>query len=83
MSDKKAAAALHDTANIPVEPRPIMYIGGPMNGKKMADFGQTQRQTRDGDVYRRLRMDAHDGSRKLHFDIFAYWGKTWEQKELE
>jgi hypothetical protein len=83
MNDKELTATPQNTTEIPVEPRPIMFIGGPMNGKKMADLGQTQRQTREGDMYRRLRMDAHDGARKLHFDVLAYWGKSWEQKEPE
>lgn len=63
----------------PVEPKAITFIGGPLNGKKIADMGQTQRRTPDGDMYVRVRMDAGDALGSLCFDVLAYWGKTWEQ----
>jgi len=59
--------------------KPIILIGGPLNGKKVADLGQTQRQTPDGDLYKRVRMDAGDSLGRLCFDVLAYFGKAWEQ----
>jgi len=79
MSDKKAASKVQTKACGPVEPKAIILIGGPLNGKKVADLGQTQRQTSDGDLYKRVRMDAGDGLGQLCFDVLAYFGKTWEQ----
>jgi hypothetical protein len=61
-----------------VEPRAIVIIGGPLNGKKIADLGQTKAQTSEGDLYLRVRMDAGDGPGRMTFDVLAYWGKTWE-----
>jgi hypothetical protein len=79
MTERDTSTHAIPKATGPVEPKPITYIGGPMNGKKVADLGQVQRQTPDGDIYKRVRMDAGDAQGRLSFDILAYWGKTWEQ----
>jgi len=79
MSPKKTATDPQTQASGPVEPKAIILIGGPLNGKKVADLGQTQRQTADGDLYKRVRMDAGDSLGRLCFDVLAYFGKTWEQ----
>ena len=62
----------------PVEPKPVMFIGGPMNGKKIADRGQAVWQNSVGDVYKRVRLDAGDAVGQMSFDILAYWGKSWD-----
>jgi len=64
----------------PVEPGPIIMIGGPYNGHKVADLGQVQRTTVEGHVYKRVRMDAGDQLGGLKFDVLAYWGKVTDQK---
>ena len=79
MTEKKTASKAQTDARGPVEPKAIILIGGPLNGKKVADLGQTQRQTAEGDLYRRVRMDAGDSLGQLCFDVLAYFGKTWEQ----
>lgn len=79
MAEKKTATHPQTQANGPLEPKAIILIGGPLNGKKVADLGQTQRQTAEGDLYKRVRMDAGDSSGSLCFDVLAYYGKTWEQ----
>lgn len=57
----------------PVEPKPIAFIGGPRNGKMIADNGQTEVQTEEG-LYRRVHMNAGDALGRLSFDVLAYWG---------
>ena len=79
MTERDTSTHAKTQATGPVEPKAIMYIGGPLNGKKVADLGQVQRQTADGDIYKRVRMDAGDAQGLLSFDVLAYWGKTWEQ----
>lgn len=65
-----------------IEPRPIMFIGGPKNGKKIADIGQKVWRDSQGNEYRRVNMDAGDAQGRLSFDILAYWGKTWDQETV-
>ena len=79
MSEKKPTTKMETKACGPLEPKAIILIGGPLNGKKVADLGQTQRQTAEGDLYKRVRMDAGDGLGQLCFDVLAYFGKSWEQ----
>jgi hypothetical protein len=79
MAARETQTSVRTQTTGPVEPKAIAFIGGPLNGKKVADMGQTQRQTPDGDIYRRVRMDAGDPLGRLCFDVLAYWGKTWEQ----
>ena len=62
-----------------MEPKAILLLGGPLNGKKMADLGQCLRQTPSGDVYKRVRMDAGDAQGRIAFDVLAYFGKSWDQ----
>ena len=73
-----SAAEIKDRAAGPVEPKAIVVIGGPMNGKKVADLGQTKAHTEEGDLYLRVRMDAGDGAGRMTFDVLAYWGKSWD-----
>ena len=63
----------------PKEPKAIMCIGGPWNCKKRADCGETEVQTQEGDLYRRVRIDARDKAGRLEFDVLGYWGKAWHQ----
>ena len=71
MSDAEPATKAE--VAVPAEPRPIMFIGGPRNGKRMADRGQTSVRTEDG-IYKRVRMDAGDALGRLSFDVLAYYG---------
>ena len=59
-----------------IEPKAICHIGGPLNGKTMADLGQMKHETADGDVYKRVRMNCSKGDL---FDVLGYFGKTYEQ----
>jgi hypothetical protein len=74
-----SATEKRDRATGPVEPEAIILVGGPLNGKKVADFGQTKGQTAGGEVYRRVRMDADNANGRVSFDVLAYWGKACEQ----
>jgi len=69
------------TTDGPVEPRPIVYIGGSLNGKSVADTGQNTYETPTGDVYRRVSMDAHNEWGTLHFCVMGYFGKAWDAGE--
>ncbi|MGD0091095.1 MAG: hypothetical protein ABSE73_14350 [Planctomycetota bacterium] len=79
MTEKYAATQPRTQASGPVEPKSITHIGGPLNGKKVADLGQNQRQTAEGDLYKRVRMDAGDQLGCICFDVLAYFGKAWEE----
>lgn len=79
MTEKHAAPQLQTEATGPVEPKSITHIGGPLNGRKVADLGQTRRQTSEGDLYKRVRMDAGDQIGRMCFDVLAYFGKAWEE----
>ena len=65
----------------PVEPKPIVYIGGSMNGKAVADTGQLTYQTPTGDVYRRVSMASHNEWGTMNFCIMAFFGKSWDLGE--
>ena len=78
-TSKKKQAAVDESAVGPIEPKAITLIGGPLNGKKIADLGQLKKQTAQGDLYKRVRMDAGDSLGKMAFDVLAYFGKTWEE----
>ena len=56
------------------EPKPITFIGGPRNGRKVADYGQSMVQDEDGGLYRRVQMDAGDERGKFQFCVLAYFG---------
>jgi hypothetical protein len=57
-----------------VEPKPITFVGGPRNGRKVADYGQYMVRDEDGGMYRRVKMDAGDMLGRITFDVLAYWG---------
>ena len=69
--------AVKPSGDGPVEPRSIIFVGGPLNGKKHADLGQTEWVGPEADLYRRVRMDAGDRLGRLAFDVLAYFGKSW------
>lgn len=81
MAEEKeiAQAETRPQASGPVEPKAIMFIGGPKNGKKVADLAQVKIITEDNDIYKRVQMDAGDNQGRMQFDVLAYFGKTWEQ----
>jgi hypothetical protein len=68
-------------ASGPVEPKPIIHIGGPLNGKKVADLGQTFKDMPNGRVYKRVKMDAGDGAGRVCFDVLAYFDKEEQNGE--
>ena len=63
----------------PIEARSIIHIGGPLNCKKCADRGQNRHVTPANDLYKRVRIDAGDQLGHFHFDVLAYFGKSWEE----
>jgi hypothetical protein len=68
--------------NGPPEPRPIAYIGGPMNGKTRADYGQMEWTDARGHLYKRVQMSV--ANREIGCtcvrQIMAYWGLVWHQE---
>ena len=62
-----------------IEPKAITYVGGPLNGKKVADLGQNRKITDNNDLYKRVRMDAGDAQGTITFDVLAYFGKNWDE----
>jgi hypothetical protein len=78
MFTSDSAADIQNRAAGPVEPGAIVLIGGPLNGKKVADVGQSKGQTPEGDLYVRVRMDAGGAAGRMSFDVLAYWGKAWD-----
>ena len=56
----------------PTEPKAIIFIGGAMNGKKVADLGKNELTLGCG-IYRRVRMNCPKGD---VFEVFAFFG--WE-----
>ena len=62
-----------------IEPRCITHIGGALNGKKMADLGQTRHVLPNGDLYKRVQMDAGNQAGRICFDVLAFFGKTWDE----
>ena len=64
----------------PIEVRPIRFIGGPLQGKTVADTGQATLQTARGDVYKRIHLDIARGDVELGIDILAYYGLVQDQE---
>lgn len=59
-----------------IEPKAITFIGGPLNGRKRADHGQTDwSDPRTGDQYRRVKLDAGDDLGCMTFCVMAYFGR--------
>ena len=77
MQEQETQAATK--VDVPLEPKAILYLGGPWNGQKVADRGQIEKLTIHGDLYKRVRMDAGDAAGRMSFDVLAYFGKTWDQ----
>ena len=66
----------------PPEPRPIVFIGGPMNGKTRADHEQMEWTDAKGHLYKRVQMSVANKEKGCGCvrQIMAYWGLTWHQQ---
>ena len=63
----------------PPDVKIITFVGGPMNGKKMADTKQTQWVNEAGDLYKRVELMLKDDTGSLPIHVLAYFGLTWRQ----
>ena len=64
----------------PIEVKPIRFIGGPLQGKTIADTKQETYQTAQGHVYKRIHLDVARGNVELGIDILAYYGLVQDQE---
>lgn len=65
----------------PIEARPICFIGGPMNGKTMADRGHNvvvlrDKETFRRDLYKRVLVTMNDAIGTMQRHVLAYFGET-------
>ena len=64
----------------PIEARPICFIGGPMNGKTIADRGHNTVVLRDKlsfrrDLYKRVLVTMSDAFGPMQRHVLAYFGE--------
>jgi len=64
------------------EPKPIMYLGGPLTGQTRADDGKTRRVVKVGadcEVYYRTAITVKKDGVQIELFVMAYHGKEWAE----